>query len=169
MTQELNYITFDTGMGWMGMLASPRGLLSLTLPQRSAGEASQLLGDGLSHAIRCPHRFEDLIGRLRSYLSGHRVAFPDELDLARATAFQRRVWEITRRIPYGEARSYGWVAGQVRLGAARAVGQAMARNPLPIIIPCHRVVAAGGRLGGYGGGLEMKRQLLSLEASAGMR
>ncbi|GAI87660.1 unnamed protein product, partial [marine sediment metagenome] len=76
-------------------------------------------------------------------------------------------WEETRLIPYGETRSYAWVAKQVgKPKAARAVGQAMGSNPLPIIIPCHRVITSNGKLGGFGGGLEMKRQLLSLEAVA---
>jgi len=104
--------------------------------------------------------------RLRIYFSGHRATFPDELDLSRATPFQREVWEITRLIPYGKTRSYSWVAEQVKKPkAARAVGQAMSRNPLPIIIPCHRVLNIDGKLGGFGGGLEMKRHLLDLEAS----
>jgi len=105
--------------------------------------------------------------RLRTYIAGQRATFPDELDLSPATAFQREVWQITRLIPYGETRSYSWVAEQLgQAGAVRAVGQALARNPLPIIIPCHRVVAKNGKLGGYSGGIEMKRYLLSLEASA---
>ena len=92
--------------------------------------------------------------------------FPDKLDLARATRFQQDVWQITRTIPYGETRSYAWVAGQLGLPmAVRAVGQALARNPLPIIIPCHRVVGSHGGLGGFRGGLEMKRHLLNLEVA----
>jgi len=104
--------------------------------------------------------------RFRFYLSGDKITFPDELDLSGATPFQRKVWEITRLIPYGETRSYAWVAEQVnKPRAARAVGQALARNPLPIIIPCHRVVTIDGRLGGFSGGVETKSRLLHLEAS----
>jgi methylated-DNA-[protein]-cysteine S-methyltransferase len=167
MTAELKYITFNTDMGWMGILGSTKGLLGTTLPQPSAQEACQLLGDGINYATWSPHLFENLIERLRIYLGGQKVTFPDELDLSGATAFQRQVWEITRLIPYGETRSYIWVAKQIKqLGAMRAVGQALARNPLPIIIPCHRVVASDGRLGGYSGGLEMKKYFLYLEAVA---
>jgi len=102
------------------------------------------------------------------YFSGHRVTFPDELDLSGATAFQREVWEVTRLILYGETRSYAWVAEQIRKPqAVRAVGQALGRNPLPTIIPCHRVITSDGKLGGFSDGVEMKRHLLGLEASAG--
>jgi len=170
MTKELVYVIFDTNMGQMGILGSAKGLLRTTLPQRSAQEVRQLLGDGINHATWSPHLFKDLIERLRIYLGGHKVTFPDELDLSQATTFQRKVWEITKLIPYGETRSYTWVAEQIgKPGAVRAVGQALARNPLPIIIPCHRVVASDGKLGGYSGGLEMKRRLLYLEAAASMQ
>ncbi|GAI83323.1 unnamed protein product, partial [marine sediment metagenome] len=98
-TQELKYITFNTNMGWVGMLASAKGLLGTTLPQRSAQEACQLLGDSVSHAIWSPHLFKDLMERLKVYFSGHRTTFPDKLNLSRATHFQREVWEITRLIP----------------------------------------------------------------------
>ena len=166
MTEELRYIIFDTDMGRMGILSSAKGLLRTTLPQRSAQEVRQLLGDRINHATWSPHLFKDLIERLRIYLSGHKVTFPDELDLSQATAFQRKVWEITKLIPYGETRCYLWVAEQIgKPGAAQAVGQALARNPLPIIIPCHRVVASNDKLGGYSGGLEMKKYLLYREAS----
>jgi len=170
MTGELKYITFNTDMGWLGILGSAKGLLGTTLPQHSAQEVRQLLGDRVNHAVWSPRLFEDLMERLRIYFSGHEATFPDELDLSRATAFQRKVWEITRLIPYGETRSYSWVAEQIdKPRAVRAVGQALGRNPLPIIVPCHRVTATNGKLGGYSGGVEMKRYLLFLEASASIQ
>jgi len=152
MPGELKYTTFNTTKGWIGILGSSKGLLGTTLPQRSAQEARQLLGDRANHANWSPHQFEDLMERLGIYFDGHQVAFPDALDLSGATPFQRKVWETTRLIPYGKTRSYLWVAEQ--------------KNPLPIIIPCHRVITSGGSLGGFGGGVEMKGYLLSLEASA---
>ncbi len=170
MSGELKYVTFNTDMGWVGILASAKGLLGTTLSQPSAQEAHQLLGDSVNQATWSPRLFDDLMERLKIYFSGHRATFPDELDLSQATPFQRQVWEITRLIPYGETRSYSWVAEQIkRPGAVRAVGQALGRNPLPIIVPCHRVVASDGRLGGFSGGMEMKRYLLWLEASANIR
>jgi methylated-DNA-[protein]-cysteine S-methyltransferase len=110
--------------------------------------------------------FEETIGRFQAYFSGHKMDFPDKLDISEATPFQSRVWQAARLIPYGETRSYAWVAGQIgKPQAARAVGQALGRNPLPVIIPCHRVLAADGGLGGFGGGMETKKFLLSLEGA----
>ena len=170
MREELKYITFNSDGGWLGILGSAKGLLCVTLPQRSAQEAHQLLGDRVNHAAWSPHLFDDLIQRLRIYFGAGKAVFPDELDLFGATAFQREVWGITRLIPYGEVRSYTRVAEQIgKPRAVRAVGQALARNPLPVIIPCHRVVASDGRLSGYSGGLEMKKYLLHLEASASIQ
>ncbi len=155
-------VTFDTDFGWVGILASARGLLANTLPLPSE--------EAVRHAIapdvtRSKDRLADTVERFRRYYGGHRVLFEDELDLSGATPFQRQVWTISQRIPYGETRSYLWVAEQLgRPQAARAVGQAMGRNPLSIIIPCHRVVTSDGQLGGFGGGLDMKRRLLRLES-----
>ena len=140
------------------------------MPLPSVHEVRQLLGDSVSYATWSPHLFKDLMERLKVYFSGHRTTFRDKLDFPRATHFQREVWEITRLIPYGETRSYAWVAERIKKPrAVRAVGQALGKNPLPIIVPCHRVVASDGKLGGFSGGVEMKRYLLSLEASASIR
>ena len=151
-------------MGWVGLLGSDSGLRAATLPQPSAARAEQRLGD-IQAASASEKHFADTVARLKSYFTGKRVEFPDELDLSSATAFQRQVWRLTRLIPYGEIRSYGWLAERLgKRGAGRAVGQALARNPLPVIIPCHRVVAGDGKLGGYSGGVGVKKSLLRLEA-----
>lgn len=167
MTQELCYIIFNTSAGWVGILGSETGLRRVTLPRHSSTEVQQLLGDSINHAVRSPQFYEEMMGRFRAYFAGYKVDFPDCLDLSKATAFQREVWRATRLIPYGETRSYTWVAEQIRRPkAVRAVGQALGKNPLPVIIPCHRVLASNGELGGFSGGLEMKKYLLCLENSA---
>ena len=167
MSGEPKYITFDTDMGWVGILASAKGLLATTLPQRSVEKAHQLLGNRLSQANWSPELFADLMERFKVYFRGKKVVFPDELDFLAATPFHRKVWETTRLIPYGETRSYLWVAKQMRRPrAARAVGQALGKNPLAIIVPCHRVIASDGGLCGFGGGLQLKQHLLHLEAKA---
>jgi len=101
--------------------------------------------------------------QLEEYFSGTRTRFdlPLELD---GTPFQKEVWLALAEIPYGETVSYAELASMVgRPNAFRAVGQANGANPIPIVLPCHRVVASGGRIGGYGGGLDMKRRLLAIE------
>lgn len=101
--------------------------------------------------------------QLRAYFSGGLREFDLPLDL-RGTPFQKRVWQVLRRIPYGKTRSYRDVAAEIGSpSATRAVGGANGRNPVAIIVPCHRVIAADGSLGGYGGGLPVKKLLLSLE------
>jgi methylated-DNA-[protein]-cysteine S-methyltransferase len=107
--------------------------------------------------------FSDAAEQLDAYFAGERTDFDVELDL-RGTEFQQRVWKALLTIPYGETRSYGEIAEQVGApGAARAVGLANGRNPIAIIVPCHRVVGASGQLTGYGGGLDRKLALLELE------
>ncbi len=166
MTRQLFYAIFKVDTGWMGVLGSEIGLRLITLPQPSVQEARRLLGNGINRAAQSPQHFHDLMECLRMYFRGQETAFPVNLDLSGATAFQRDVWETIRAIPYGETRSYGWVAGQIKKpGAARAVGQALGRNPLLIIIPCHRVIAGNGSLGGFSGGIECKKQLLHLEVA----
>ena len=108
--------------------------------------------------------FPDAVEQLEAYFAGERNDFDLELSLA-GSEFQRRVWQALLTIPYGETRSYGQVAEQVgATGAARAVGLANGRNPIAIIVPCHRVIGASGSLTGYGGGLDRKRSLLELES-----
>ena len=93
-----------------------------------------------------------------------RVEFRMTCDLTAATPFQRQVWLKAREIPYGESRSYSWIASEIgNPRACRAVGQALGQNPLPIVIPCHRVLSAHGAVGGFSGGLDIKRRLLRLE------
>lgn len=160
----LSYAIFTTDAGWMGVLASAKGLVSLTFPQVEPEACRQLLGLRTTPAVEESDHFPDLIKRLRAYFNGAVVRFDDKLDLSRGTDFQREVWQHTRLIPYGETRSYSWLAEAIgRPRASRSVGHALSLNPLPLIIPCHRVVGISGRLCGFRGGLDMKSQLISLE------
>ena len=105
-----------------------------------------------------------LARQIKAYLSGKPVHFNYRLDLSSGTAFQQKVWRAMQAIPRGETRSYAWLAKKVgKPKAARAVGAACGANPVPIVVPCHRVIASDGSLGGFGGGLAMKRRLLALE------
>ncbi len=109
--------------------------------------------------------FPDVVGQLEAYFAGERSDFDLDLNLA-GSEFQRRVWRALLTIPYGETRSYGQIAEQIcASGAARAVGLANGRNPIAIVVPCHRDIGASGSLTGYGGGLNRKRWLLDVERS----
>jgi len=150
----MDFILFDTPLGRMG-LASERGttVSRLYLPcDSSLGIASHetaLLVEGKR--------------QLLEYFAGERTAF-DLPMCPEGTAFQQTVWRALTAIPYGETRSYGYIAAAAGSdGAARAVGGACHRNPIPILIPCHRVVGAGGSLTGFAGGLALKDKLLTLE------
>lgn len=104
--------------------------------------------------------------QLLSYIDGTRRDFTLPIDWSIGTAFQRKVWKAIVRIPYGRVRSYQWVA--MRVGGrqyARAVGMALGANPVPIVVPCHRIIAHDGSLGGFSGGLPKKRRLLNLEGT----
>ena len=164
MANKLYYTVFKTKRGWIGILASKMGLRMVTLPQKTEHQAIEALGKQKKQATLSLELFSELEEKFKHYYSGERTTFTDKLDFSNATVFQRQVWETTRLIPYGETRSYGWVAKQIgRPKAARAIGQALGKNPLIIIVPCHRVIAGDGKLGGFGGGREMKQTLLELE------
>jgi methylated-DNA-[protein]-cysteine S-methyltransferase len=166
--KSLIYKLCETPLGWMGVVSSPKGLKRLILPRKSKEELLNRMRDCGCGPEDCNPGFSaDLADKLRRYFQGEPTDFSVTLDLSGTTDFQQRVWNIVRNIPRGETRSYGWVARQIGSPkAARAVGQAMSRNPLPIIIPCHRVISGDGKIGGFGGGLKLKKLLLDLEGAA---
>ena len=113
-----------------------------------------------------PDAFADVVAQLNGYFAGTLTTFDVDME-SDGTEFQRRVWAALQTIPYGETRSYGQIAEQIGSPAAsRAVGTANGRNPISIIVPCHRVIGSSGGLTGYGGGIERKCALLELELSA---
>ncbi|MBM4020027.1 MAG: methylated-DNA--[protein]-cysteine S-methyltransferase [Planctomycetes bacterium] len=159
----------------MSVAATARGLVRVALPGQRAGchafarpgggsePARESLGPPAPAAERLAARAER---EILEYLSGCRRAFTVPVDLSGVPAFHRRVYEALLRVPHGRTVTYGRLASAAgRPGAARAVGQAMARNPVPLVVPCHRVVATGGGLGGFGGGPDLKRRLLALEGA----
>jgi methylated-DNA-[protein]-cysteine S-methyltransferase len=132
-------------------------------------DAQRHLPDEATFGPRDDGPFGEVATQLEMYFAGERTDFDVPLRLE-GTDFQRGVWEALRKIPYGETCSYGELAARVGSpGASRAVGLASGHNPIAIIVPCHRVVGADGRLTGYGGGLERKRFLLDLEQRRGGR
>lgn len=156
---------FPTPWGWVGVAWSRRGVRRLVLPQTDRAAVARALaeGEGACPGERLWEGFRRLV---RDYLAGLPVAFDLPLDLPPAREFTRRVRAEAQRIPRGASVTYGELARRAGgPGAARAVGQVMARNPVPLIVPCHRVVGAGGGLGGFAGGLPLKRALLDLEGA----
>lgn len=157
-----------TAWGWVGIAASPEGLLGTTLPAVSREKAlAPLLHRWPGAQEGMTPLTAALQSKLHRYFDGESADFYSEtLDARNATEFQARVWNVVRSIPRGQVRSYHWVA--VQAGSprgAQAVGRAMATNPFPIVVPCHRVVGQDGQLTGFGGGLDMKRRLLKLEGA----
>jgi methylated-DNA-[protein]-cysteine S-methyltransferase len=153
------YTTFDTPVGTLLATADGASLTGLSFCSgRRPAVAAALEGR------RDNHVFARLRAQLTEYFAGERRGF--DLPLApRGTEWELRVWRALLEIPYGETRSYGEIAREVcTVRAARAVGLANARNPIAVVVPCHRVIGADGSLTGYGGGLERKRFLLDLES-----
>jgi len=162
---EAGLAVAETAAGWIGLLFSPRGLMELHYPLPSRDQALASSRARLPEApVLADTSWGGVKEQLRRYYAGQVVHFDVPFDLSRHTPFQRLVWDVTFGIPYGETRSYAWVAAEIGSPQAyRAVGSAMAANPIPIIIPCHRVLRSDGSLGGYGGGLTMKQRLLAME------
>jgi methylated-DNA-[protein]-cysteine S-methyltransferase len=150
------YTTLDTPIGELMLTGDDEALTGLYLPNSLPTPRADWRRDEA--------RFAAATAQLREYFAGERSEFDLELRLE-GGAFERQVWEELLRIGYGETVSYGEIARRVgHPGSARAVGAANGRNPIAIIVPCHRVIGADGSLTGYGGGLECKRTLLDLEA-----
>lgn len=146
---------YDTPIGRLVLECDGDVLIGIWLPN----ERRHVRND----ADDVPPVLKETASQLDEYFAGERTDFDLELSLA-GSEFQRRVWQALLTIPYGETRSYGEIAEQIGAsGAARAVGLANGRNPIAIIVPCHRVIGASGSLTGYGGGLERKQSLLELE------
>jgi methylated-DNA-[protein]-cysteine S-methyltransferase len=154
----MQYCDVATRVGRLRLAGDEKGLREISFQD---GRHPVRLAEGWQ---RTEEPFREVIAQLDAYFAGRLQTF--DLPLApEGTPFQREVWSALTTIPYGETMSYGELARQLgRPAASRAVGAANGRNPIPIVIPCHRVVGADGSLTGFGGGLAIKRQLLALEA-----
>ena len=158
---RLYWSVFETNFGWVVLIGSEGKLVGVKLTRITRQAAIEGIPAG---AEESHERFGTLPEQMKRYFAGERVTFDCDVEFNGLGAFEKQVLEETRKVPYGIITTYGSLASLAgRPGAARAVGNAMRKNPLPIIIPCHRVVHSDGSLGGFATGLEMKRRLLSLE------
>ena len=156
-----------TALGWAGVLLSERGIRYATLFHRTrdAAEAELRAHGGVEQH---DERAADIENLLTGYANGEGASLDDyPVDLPKCSPLQEQTWMALRTIPRGETRSYAWLTRQVGqpAGAARAIGATIGANPIPLWLPCHRVVASDGKLHGFGGGLAMKQALLELEGA----
>lgn len=161
------YAAWATAWGPMGAVMGDKGLRRVILPHYGMEDLLALLAWEHPAAVRDDRPFEQVVALCRAYFNGQQVDFAGvACDLPSQTSFSGMVLRALRTIPYGQTRAYSAVAEQINNpDSARAVGTAVGKNPLGLVIPCHRVVRAGGDLGGFSaaGGLELKRRLLDLE------
>lgn len=164
---------FDTTIGRCGIAWGVQGIVGLQLPEANEAQTRARLrrrfpgGNEISPPPAVQAAIADIVALLRGEALDLAAIM---LDMARVPLFHRRVYEAARRIPPGQTLTYGAIAAAIgEPGAARAVGQALGRNPFAIIVPCHRVLAAGGRPGGFsaGGGVDTKLRLLAIEGARG--
>ena len=164
---DIAYTTIDSPRGQMLVAATANGLVALGLPRSSQDQILWELSRRVSpRLLEAPERLDGVRRELHEYFEGKRKTFEMPVDWQLIHGFHTAVLRQAARIPYGSVSTYKEMA--VRAGsplAARAAGNALATNPIPIVIPCHRVLATGGGLGGYGGGLDMKKWLLELEGA----
>ena len=165
---DIAYAVEDSPLGRLVLAATPQGLVTIAYEDFRGGldPVLERLATRLSPRIlEAPARLDAVRRELDEYFAGHRRAFDLALDL-RVAPFHEAVLHELARVPYGSTDTYGALAARVgRPRAARAVGTVMNRNPIPIVLPCHRIVGSNGSLTGYAGGLEVKRHLLELEGA----
>jgi methylated-DNA-[protein]-cysteine S-methyltransferase len=165
-SMKKSYVIFQVKPGWMGLVGSVKGVQRIYLPGLAKEKLRRKILKEFPGAEEGGIFAKKAQKELREYFSGRRIRFEALLDLDGATPFQRKVYREMSRIPFGELRSYRWLARRIgKPKALRAVGGANARNRWPVIIPCHRIVGSDGRLTGFSapGGLSLKAALLNLE------
>jgi methylated-DNA-[protein]-cysteine S-methyltransferase len=164
---DVSYAPLDSPFGTLHAAVTNRGLVRLAFPEESLDTVLERLSLRLSpRIVEAPAALDSVRHELDEYFDGRRHDFDLSLDWTLIGPFGRRVLHVTAEIPYGGVLSYGEVAAEAGSPrGSRATGNALGSNPIPIVIPCHRVLRTGGALGGYGGGLDRKRMLLELEGA----
>jgi len=166
---DVAYTTADSPLGPLLLAATPAGLVRVAYAvEDHDGVLARLAARVSPRVLRAPHVLDPARRQLEEYFDGRRRSFDLDLDLRLSTGFRRSVLTATAAVPYGTTASYAAVATSLgSAGAVRATGTALATNPVPIVVPCHRVLRSDGSLGGYIGGLAAKQALLELERGQG--
>jgi len=160
----VHYTSLAAPIGRVLVAVGDAGLVRVSFRQSESSFVAGLERQLGVRAVRSPSETAEVVEQLRAYFAGRRRRFDVPVDLRHVTPFVRRVLTATMQVPAGNLVSYGDIARRIgQPKGSRAVGQALGRNPIPIVIPCHRVIASGGRIGGYTGGLAIKRRLLRIE------
>ncbi len=159
------FFLFETDLGWGGIAGCDGRISRVLLPREDKADViADLVQNSPCEPVESKQDFSGIAAGIQSYFAGVRVDFECEIAPAHAGAFDLDVWNAARSIGYGEVQTYGWIADKIgKPGAARAVGGALGRNPIPVIVPCHRVVRADGGLGGFNSGINWKIRLLAME------
>jgi len=166
-----HFHVFDTAIGACGLAWTDKGLFQVQLPEASEVATELRLGRiaGAAWSDTLPKNIAECEARMRAYFEGDPATFTDiDLDMSRVNAFSARIYTALRKVGWGKTTSYGALARQIGdPHAARAIGAAMGKNPWPLVVPCHRVLAASGKIGGFSayGGRATKRKMLQLEQS----
>jgi methylated-DNA-[protein]-cysteine S-methyltransferase len=165
---DVGYTLTDSPVGQLLLAATPAGVVRLAFPTEDPDAVLERLAVLVSpRVLRAPARLDNVRRQLDEYFAGTRTTFDVPVDLQLVSGFRRRVLEVTATLPYGSVSTYSEVAtGAGNPRAVRAAGSAVGANPVPIVVPCHRVLRRDGTLGGYAGGLAVKQLLLDLERGA---
>jgi len=163
--ETVGYRVIDSPLGPLWIAVGPKGVLAIHYgAEPSPGELARIVRTYGPGVLPDPRRADPVARELDQYFAGRRKAFDVAVDLSPLTVFQRRILGATARVAFGDVSTYAKVAAKAGSEkASRAAGQALGSNPIPIVVPCHRILASDGSLGGYAGGLEAKRVLLQLE------
>ena len=163
MKRKIQYTLYRSPLGWILLASTDTGICQLSIGSSKSRLVDELRSEFGPQIVRDDTSLARHVNGLKKYFRGEKVIFKGPFHLL-GTGFQRRIWKALLTIPYGEVRTYGQIACKAESPRGfRATGQAVGKNPLAIMIPCHRVIASGGRIGGFGLGLAMKRQLLEIE------
>ncbi len=163
----IRYAIFDSSLGTMLFISKVNALIRLEISQDDPSIVKNRLMANQPDAQETIKQFLPLTKELDRYIKGEKIEFDVPVDLSALPSFTQEVLKEVKKIPYGETRTYGWLAKRIGLkNAARAVGNALKANPIPIIIPCHRVIRGDGTIGGFSLGIHIKKRLLSIEGIA---